>query len=158
VRLAIEAALRGYKDLPANERGLFSEALLAITTPDKESWPLPQDRRKKLAPDAPKTALARILPNLILSPDASIIRHLTNVLDSLAGEGSSKSPFHPNESELLAMLARPQLLEQAGANLHSVVFGVTAFGASISITYGISTIRSCICGLISAPPGLSSLM
>lgn len=126
VRLAIEAALRGYKDLPANERGLFSEALLAITTPDKESWPLPQDRRKKLAPDAPKTALARILPNLILSPDASIIRHLTNVLDSLAGEGSSKSPFHPNESELLAMLARPQLLEQAGANLHSVVFGVTS--------------------------------
>ncbi len=126
VRMAIDAALRGYNDLPANERALFSEALRAITTPDKDSWPLPQDRRKKLAPDAPKTALARLLPNLILSPDASIIRHLTNVFDGFAGDGTSKSPFHPNESELLAMLARPQLLEQAGANLHAVVFGVTS--------------------------------
>jgi hypothetical protein len=76
------------------------------------------EKLARLSPDDGATNLARNLPTLLLQAPKAVMLKIAHIIDENALEGADpEQTFHPNESELMAMLARHDLDEGERENV-----------------------------------------
>lgn len=102
-----------------------------------------EEKLARLSPDDAATDLARNLPTLLLHAPKEVMLKIAQIIDDKALENTDpEQAFHPNESELMAMLARHDLGEDEREKVVIALTSTRRFDLS-----GTETVSGSVVGL-----------